>query len=413
LRKRGAGDGRDAQAEAQGWVRIAGGSKAEALRVRVGRRWTEDEGNAEAGEAEAEGALGETLAEKRRRFGRAVERMKGDAARRRKLAEKGLPPDPLRAPDNGLLVPRLVPVAHSTLALWLSLQEKIPRLLQAVPAHACRLCPEVSVARHPHAMRNCKGPKVYNRPGSTGGTGSHEWAPATPPDILPVIESFHLPDRLRPRVPHEARFDVERIPAVVELCVQAGVDLPGLRTVRRTEPVQTTRLGNGQAWVAGMESESASGVFRRGAYKGDEGDVVRAILEMAEMEAVGAEVVWDEGSKGKMRRGEEGWRGDMGESGRRRQEESEGGRSERGLERRREQEEDKEGRGKVEQEVGEEDREGAEEGEGSVRELAEEVLWEWQQLREGVERLMAKYPVMVCGYCPEVHVGAAGHKARL
>ncbi|CAI5530609.1 unnamed protein product [Closterium sp. Naga37s-1] len=393
---------------------------------------------------------------------------------------------------------------------------------------ARRLCAEVSIARHPHAIRNCKGPKRHSRSGSMG---SHEWAPATPSDILPVIESFHLPDRLRPRVPHEARFDVERIAAVIELCVQviiqvglpptcmpppliahshetipssalphallcvkhlarirrdthrtsllwrcalntpasttthpvaaasmsththrtsllsaqhtsvhhpstllhhpflllppfhfpspqAGVDLPGLRTVRRTEPVQTTRLGTGRAWVAGLESESASGVSSRGVYKKDEGDVVKAILEMAEMEAVGAEVVWDAGSQGKMRRGEGGWRGLM-EEGRRGREEEEGDRDrvERAFERRSDTEADREEKGKVdeeeEEEEGGEDGEEGTEGEGSVREMAEEALREWEGLREGVERVMGKYPVMVCGYCPEVHVGAAGHKVRL
>ncbi|CAI5495421.1 unnamed protein product [Closterium sp. Naga37s-1] len=394
-------DRRVTQGEAQGWVRI-GGAKAEALRVRVGRRWAEDEENVEA---EAEEALGETLAQKRRRFARNVERMKGDAARRRKLAEKGLPPPPLGAPDNGLLVLRLVRVAHRTLALWLSLQVKIPRLLEKVPAHACRYGRmgawervEVSIARHPHAIRNCKGPKGHIRSGSLG---SHEWAPATPSDILPVIESFHLPDRLRPRVPDESRFDVERIPSVIELCVQAGVDLPGLRTVRRTDPVHTARPGTTRP---GLESEWASGVSSRGAYKEDERDVVKAILEMAEMEAVGAEVMWDEGSRGKMRRGEEGWRGVMEEGGRGREEEKDDGdRIEIGLERRSDREADREDKRK-----GEEEQDGKERG-GDM-EVAEEALRECEEVREGVERVMGKYPVMVCGYCPEVHVGAAGHK---
>ncbi|CAI7731120.1 unnamed protein product [Closterium sp. NIES-53] len=300
----------------------------------------------------------------------------------------------LQGPQNPLYF-KLNPSSHrNPLPSLLSFPLRLP--------HPPRLCPEVSIARHPHAIRNCKGPKLHNRSGSPG---SHEWAPATPSDILPVIESFHLPDRLRPRVPHEARFDVERIPAVIELCVQAGVDLPGLRTVRRTDPVQTTRPGTSRAWVAGLEGESESGVFNRGAYKGDEGDVVKAILEMAEMEALGAEVVWDEGSQGKMRGGAGGWRGVMEEGG---------GRMERRLERRSNTEVGWKEKGKgEEEEKGGVDGEGAAEGEGSVREVAEEALREWEEVREGVERVMGKYPVMVCGYCPEVHVGAAGHKVRL
>ncbi|KAL0340302.1 UNVERIFIED_CONTAM: APO protein 2, chloroplastic [Sesamum radiatum] len=38
--------------------------------------------------------------------------------------------------------------------------------------------------------------------------------------------AYHLYDRLGKRISHEERFSVPRIPAVVELCIQAGVDLP-------------------------------------------------------------------------------------------------------------------------------------------------------------------------------------------
>ncbi|CAI7873096.1 unnamed protein product [Closterium sp. NIES-53] len=51
-------------------------------------------------------------------------------------------------------------------------------------------------------------------------------------------------------------------------------------------------------------------------------------------------------------------------------------------------------------------------GEGSLREVAKEVLRKWEELRNDVDRIMSKYHVMVCGYCPEVHVGGAGHKVR-
>lgn len=40
------------------------------------------------------------------------------------------------------------------------------------------------------------------------------------------------------RIRHETRFSYDRIPAVVELCIQAGVQLPEYPSRRRTEPVR-------------------------------------------------------------------------------------------------------------------------------------------------------------------------------
>ena len=44
--------------------------------------------------------------------------------------------------------------------------------------------------------------------------------------------------------------------------------------------------------------------------------------------------------------------------------------------------------------------------------LAEETLQAWERMRRGAKRLMRMYHVRVCGYCPEIHVGAQGHKAQ-
>ena len=48
----------------------------------------------------------------------------------------------------------------------------------------------------------------------------------------------------------------------------------------------------------------------------------------------------------------------------------------------------------------------------STSELAERTLETWMTMRNGVKRLMKKYIVKVCGYCPEVHVGPKGHKVK-
>lgn len=47
-----------------------------------------------------------------------------------------------------------------------------------------------------------------------------------------------------------------------------------------------------------------------------------------------------------------------------------------------------------------------------ITQLSEATLRAWEMMREGASRLMKKYAVRVCGYCPEVHVGPSGHKAQ-
>ena len=49
----------------------------------------------------------------------------------------------------------------------------------------------------------------------------------------------------------------------------------------------------------------------------------------------------------------------------------------------------------------------------TVPELASRTLQSWLDMRSGVARLMKKYSVHTCGYCPEVQVGPKGHKVRM
>ncbi|KAJ6799646.1 APO protein 1, chloroplastic-like [Iris pallida] len=78
----------------------------------------------------------------------------------------------------------------------------------------------------------------------TGGAGNvnrrshHLWVRGSIDDILLPIESYHLFDPFGRRIKHETRFDYDRIPAVVELCIQAGVELPHYPSRRRTAPIR-------------------------------------------------------------------------------------------------------------------------------------------------------------------------------
>ncbi|CDO98690.1 unnamed protein product [Coffea canephora] len=149
----------------------------------------------------------------------------------KKLAAMGME-KPLEPPKNGLLVPDLIPVAYEVLDAWRILIRGLTQILHTVPIHACSECSEVHVAQVGHDIQDCHG--------STSGSrkGFHSWVKGSINDVLLPIESYHMYDPFGRRIKHETRFNYDRIPAVVELCIQAGVDLPEFPSRRRTQPVR-------------------------------------------------------------------------------------------------------------------------------------------------------------------------------
>lgn len=83
-----------------------------------------------------------------------------------------------------------------------------------------------------HDIRNCRGPTSGQR------RSFHSWVKGSINDVLLPIESYHLYDPFGPRIKHDNRFNYDRIPAVVELCIQAGVDLPEYPSWRRTQSIR-------------------------------------------------------------------------------------------------------------------------------------------------------------------------------
>ncbi|PIA31571.1 hypothetical protein AQUCO_04900101v1 [Aquilegia coerulea] len=147
------------------------------------------------------------------------------------LAEKGIE-KPLEPPKNGLLVSELIPVAYEVLEAWKVLIKDVSQLLHVIPVHGCSLCPEVHVGPIGHEIQDCSGT------GNTHRRSHHAWVKGSINDILLPIESYHLYDPFGRRIKHETRFDYDRIPAIVELCVQAGVELPEYPSRRRTHPIR-------------------------------------------------------------------------------------------------------------------------------------------------------------------------------
>lgn len=174
-----------------------------------------------------------------------------------------------------------------------------------------------------HPFKSCKGPNSSMR------KGLHGWTNATIEDILLSVEAYHLFDRLGNRISHDERFSIPRIPAVVELCIQAGVEIPDLPTKRRRKPI--IRIGK-KEFVDADESELPDPV--------PEAPIIPMLTELPNSQILAPS---DDGEK---------------------------------------------------------------------LLLAEETLQAWEKMRRGAKRLMNVYPVRVCGYCPEVHVGPSGHKAQ-
>lgn len=233
-------------------------------------------------------------------------------------------------PDNGLVVPHLVDVARRVHAAREGLLGGLTRLVEgAVPVKRCRFCSEVHVGRVGHEIRTCEGR-------NSGARNSlHVWRPGTVRDVVGFPYCYHLFDRVgKPRVVHKEKYDVPRLPAVLELCIQAGVDVQRYPTKRRTRPVYSI-----EGRIVDFEPDV------------DDDEAARTLHEppACTPSLPPAAVVNGEG----------------------------------------------------------------EEAEITVPELASRTLQSWLDMKSGAAKLMKKYSVHTCGYCPEVQVGPKGHKVRM
>lgn len=150
-------------------------------------------------------------------------------------------------------------------------------------------------------------------------------------DVVGFPYCYHLYDRVgKPRVGHKERFGVKRLPAIVELCIQAGLHLEDYPTKRRTKPVYSI-----EGRIVDFEPEED-----KNAFTGNNFDSAREVLP----------IILD------------GDRLDVA---------------------------------------------------GTISEFSARTLQSWLDMRSGATKLMKKYSVITCGYCPEVQVGPKGHKVRM
>ncbi|KAJ4832605.1 APO protein 2, chloroplastic [Turnera subulata] len=141
-------------------------------------------------------------------------------ARERMKNARGRPKGTMPPPKNGLVVKSLVPLAYAVYNARITLINNLKRW-----------CDEIHVGPEGHPFKSCRGQYAARR------RGLHDWTNAIVEDVLVPVEAYHLLDRLGKRITHEERFSVPRIPAVVELCIQAGVNIPEFPTKRRRRPI--------------------------------------------------------------------------------------------------------------------------------------------------------------------------------
>lgn len=282
------------------------------------------------------------------------------------LAKKG-PKKPLEdfysPPGNGLLVPELIPVAHAVYEAREALLHLVAKLMEVVPVKACMFCDHTHVGPIGHELRTCEGQGCDTR------HSRHVWTNGSISDVVSNLDAYHCYDRFK-MIKHDMRFQMKRIPALVELCIQAGVDLPDYPALRRTDPVRVLgrKIVNADELYIELPPEldfsfaqelrvdarseapmwSSNSLLGRG----------NSSLGYSDGERTSSDVRFQEmlacGDEGKIPSSSE-----------------------------------------------------------EVKEMAETALRLWEVMRSGAEKLMTRYTVRACGYCPEVNIGPRGHMVQL
>lgn len=273
--------------------------------------------------------------------------------------------------------------------------------------------------------------------------GAHIWLSASSKDILSELECFHLFDRLTTLVTHDYRLQTPTLPPVVELCIQAGVNMENFPVLRRKSPVYRKLLPTTPAQKVEERDEWSLEDMLNGGDPEEGCDFELSLLPEIEsfnncQNFLGfralplpfyiTESVSDEGhSEGEASRSSfsEGEESEQESSDSEEEDMSYSPVKLEELELTVYGDSSKTSLGKakvkgpktwswdgeIEGEVGDELTPFPPLKEDpDLGRVAKRTLKAWLRLRGGVATLITKYRVLTCGYCPEVHVGPRGHK---
>ncbi|KAB2612024.1 APO protein 4 [Pyrus ussuriensis x Pyrus communis] len=117
-------------------------------------------------------------------------------------------------------VPAMVLVAQEVLDSRRLIMQGVSTLLKMVQVNpsSAKFCPEVYIGEKGHLIQTCCGFK------RRGKNRVHEWIIGGLKDVLVPVKAFHLKHMFQDVIKHHQRFDFECVPAVVELCWQAGAN---------------------------------------------------------------------------------------------------------------------------------------------------------------------------------------------
>ncbi|CAA0813326.1 APO protein 4- mitochondrial [Striga hermonthica] len=113
----------------------------------------------------------------------------------------------------------MIPVANEVLRARAALYDGVSTLVQHIPVWACKYCSEVFIGESGHLIHTCQGFRHHAK------NKAHNWVKATVKDIIVPVQTFHLQRMFQNVIEHNERFDYDRVPAVIELCLQAGANI--------------------------------------------------------------------------------------------------------------------------------------------------------------------------------------------
>jgi hypothetical protein len=111
-------------------------------------------------------------------------------------------------------------LAEKTLQAYLNVRQGVDQLMSKYTVKACGYCSEVHVGPWGHNVKLCGAFKHQWR------DGKHGWQDAVVDEVIPPNYVWHVPDPSGPPLRSKLRSFYGKAPAVVELCVQAGADIP-------------------------------------------------------------------------------------------------------------------------------------------------------------------------------------------
>lgn len=180
----------------------------------------------------------------------------------------------------------------------------------------------------------------------------HVWRRGGVQDVVFFRKCYHLFDRVgKPRVGHDEKHSVPRVPAIVELCIQAGLDLEKYPTKRRTKPVYCIE-GRIVDFETVMEGDETTRKFPS---ENVNSSAESSLISIKHAEKTKDLIENDSNCLDQLR----------------------------------------------------------DEEKSTLRDLGIKTLDSWFEMISGAKKIMEKYIVNTCGYCPEIQVGPKGHKVRM